>query len=103
MSKLAMVIKSRTQPGKRAEVAALYQQHLAPRAAANEQQELVVWCDDSHDPDVFYLFEIYANQEAMGANAQAPWFADYMAAAGPMLAAEPEVAMAVPTWSTGLS
>ncbi len=102
MSKLAMIIKTRTQPGKRAEVAALYQQHLAPRAERNEEQEVVVWCDDAHDPDVFYLFEIYASQEAMGANAQAPWFADYMAAAGPLLAAEPEVGMAEPAWSTGL-
>ncbi|MDJ0925659.1 MAG: hypothetical protein QNJ77_13980 [Acidimicrobiia bacterium] len=102
MSKLAMIIKTRTQPGKRSEVAALYQEHLAPRAAGNPEQEIVVWCDDMHDPDVFYLFEIYSNQEAMGANAQAPWFADYMTAAGPLLAAEPEVGMAMPGWSTGL-
>lgn len=102
MSQVAMIIRSRTQPGKRATVAALYQQHLAPRAVGNPKQELVVWCDDAHDPDVFYLFEIYADQEAMGANAQAAWFADYMAQAGPLLAAEPEVGMAVPTWSTGL-
>ena len=100
MSKLA--IKTRTQPGKRDDVARLYQQHLAPRAEANEEQEVVVWCNDAHDQDVFYLFEIYTNQEAMGANAQAPWFADYMMAVGPLLAGEPEVAMAVPTWSTGL-
>lgn len=102
MSKLAMIIKTRTQPGKRADVAALYQDHLAPRAGANPEQEVVVWCDDAHDPDVFYLFEIYASREAMGANAQAPWFAEYMAATGPLLAAEPEVGMAVPAWSKGL-
>ena len=83
-------------------MAKLYQQHLAPRAEANEEQEVVVWCDDAHDPDVFYLFEIYANQEAMGANAKASWFADYMMAAGPLLAGEPEVGMGVPSWSTGL-
>ncbi len=97
-----MVIKTKTQPGKRNEVAALYRQHMAPRAEANDAQEVVVWCDDSHDPDSFFLFEIYSSQEAMGANAQAPWFAEYMAAAGPLLAAEPEVTMAVPVWSTGL-
>ena len=102
MSKLAMIIKTRTQPGKRAEVATLYQEYLAPRAEQNEEQEVVVWCNDAHDPDVFYLFEIYANQEAMGANAQSPWFAEYMAAAGPLLAGEPDVAMALPTWSSGL-
>lgn len=102
MGKVAMIIKTRTQPGERAAVAALYQQHLAPHAETNEKQEVVVWCNDAHDPDVFYLFEIYADQEAMGANAQDPRFAEYMAAAGPLLAAEPEVGMAVPAWSTGL-
>ena len=102
MSKLAMIIKTKTQPGRRAAVAALYQEHMAPRAEANADQEVVVWCDDAHDPDTFYLFEIYASQEAMGANAQAPWFAEYMAAVGPLLAAEPEVMMATPAWSTGV-
>lgn len=102
MSKLAMIIKTRTRPGKREDVANLYREHMAPRAKANDDQEVVVWCDDAHDPDVFYLFEIYSNQEAMGANAQAPWFADYMAAVGPLLAAEPEVGMATTSWSTGI-
>jgi quinol monooxygenase YgiN len=102
MSKLAMIIKTRTQPGKRAEVAALYQAHLAPRAVENAEQETVVWCDDVHDPDVFYLFEIYSSQEAMGRNAQAPWFAEYMTQVGPLLAAEPEVGMATPNWNIGL-
>jgi quinol monooxygenase YgiN len=102
MGKLAMIIKTRTQPGQRQKVAALYREHLAPRAEANEAQEVAVWCDDMHDPDLFYLFEIYSSQEAMGANAQAPWFAEYMAAVGPLLATEPEVGMGVPVWNTGV-
>ena len=102
MSKVAMIVKTKTQPGKRGEVAALYQEHLAPRAETNDEQEVVVWCDDAQDPDTFYLFEIYANQEAMGANAQSAWFGEYMAAVGPLLAGEPEVGMAAPTWSTGV-
>ena len=75
---------------------------MVPRAEENESQEVVVWCADQHDPDAFFLFEIYSNGEAMGANAAAPWFADYMAKAGPLLASEPEVAMANPLWSKGL-
>jgi len=38
----------------------------------------------------------------MGASAQAPWFAEYMAAVGPLLAGEPDVAMATPRWSKGV-
>ena len=94
MPKLAMVIKTRAKPNRRNELQALYEELMAPHALDNEAQEVVVWCADQHDDDLFYLFEIYRDAEAMGANAQAPWFADYMAKAGPMLAGEPEVAMA---------
>ena len=102
MGELAMIIKTTTQPGKREEVEALYDEMMAPRAEANEDQQVVVWCADQHDPDTFYLFEIYRDAAAMGANAQASWFADYMAKVGPLLAGEPEVGMATPRWSKGV-
>jgi len=102
MTKAAMIIKSRAAEGRRGDLEALYQKHLAPRAAANPDQEVVVWCDDAHDPDVFYLFEIYSSERAIAANAQTPWFGEYMAAAGPMLAGSPEVTMAKPRWTTGI-
>jgi quinol monooxygenase YgiN len=102
MGELAMIIKTRTQPGKRDEVRRLYEELLVPRAERNEAQEVIVWCADQHDPDTFYLFEIYRDAAALGANAQADWFADYMARVGPLLAAEPEVSMATPGWSKGV-
>ena len=102
MGELAMVIKTKAQPGKRDELFDLYEEIMVPRAEENDAQEVVVWCADQHDPDAFFLFEIYSSGEAMGANAAAPWFADYMAKAGPLLASEPEVAMATPLWSKGI-
>ena len=102
MSRLAMIIRSTAQPGKRDELFALYQEQLAPRAEANEAQEVVVWCADQQDPDVFVLFELSRDAEALGANAGADWFAAYMAAAMPLLAGEPQVTMAAPMWSTGV-
>ena len=97
-----MVIRSTAQPGKRDELFALYREHLAPRAQANDAQEVVVWCADQQDPDVFVLFELYRDAEALGANAGADWFAAYMQAAMPLLAGEPQVTMATPMWSTGV-
>lgn len=97
-----MFITSRAAPGKRDELYALYQDHLAPRAEANPAQEVVVWCADQQDEDVFVLFEIYGDAGALGENAKSDWFADYMAAAMPLLAGEPQVVMATPKWSTGL-
>jgi len=102
MGELAIIVKSKVKTGKREEIQALYEQIMAPRAIENDTQEVVVWCADQHDPDAFYLFEIYRDAAAMGANAQSDWFADYMAQAGPMLAGEPEVAMASPVWSKGV-
>ena len=102
MGDLAMVVKSTAQDGKRDEIFRLYKEMLAPRADQNDDQEVVVWCADQHDPNVFYLFEIYSSGEAMGANASAPWFGEYMGAVGPLLAGEPEVGMATPLWSKGV-
>ena len=102
MAEVALFITSKAQPGRRDEILALYTEMLAPRAEENEAQEVVVWAADQHDPDTFYLFELYRDAEAFGANAQSSWFADYMAKAGPMLAGEPTVGMATPRWSKGV-
>lgn len=102
MGDLAMIIKTKTQAGMRAKVRELYEELLVPRAMENDGQEVVVWCDDQHDPDTFYLFEIYRDASVMGANASAPWFAEYMSKAGPLLAGEPQVGMATPGWSKGI-
>lgn len=99
---VAMIVTTTTQPGRRADVFGLYEELLAPRAGENPDQRVVVWCDDQQDENTFHLFEIYASAEAMGANASAPWFGEYLRKAGPMLAGEPRVAMATPRWSTGL-
>lgn len=102
MGELAMIISTTTRPGKRAEVQALYRELMAPRANENDAQRVVVWCDDQQHDDRFHLFEIYSDPEAMGVNASAPWFAEYMAKAGPLLAGEPTVVMATTAWSKGV-
>ena len=102
MGELAMIISTTTQPGRRADVRALYQHLMAPRAVENAAQRVVVWCDDQQDEDRFHLFEIYSDPAAMGANASAPWFAEYMTKAGPLLAGEPTVVMATTGWSKGV-
>lgn len=102
MGDLALFISSKAQPGKRDEVFALYQEMLAPRAEENDAQEVVAWCADQHDPDAFYLFEIYRDADSFGQNAQSEWFAEFMAASGPLMAGEPTVGMANPLWSKGI-
>lgn len=103
MGDIAIIVTSTAKPGRRDDVRAVYDELLAPRATANDAQEVVVWCDDLHDPDTFHLFEVYRDTESMGANAQAPWFAAYLARVGPLMAAEPRMAMATPRWAKGLA
>jgi quinol monooxygenase YgiN len=103
MSKLAMLIKTKTQPGQRDAVRALYEKMLAPRAAENKGQELVVFSYDPQDADVFYLFEIYSSKETLELSSQAPWFWEYMGAAGPLLDGQPEVVMLSPVWGKGVA
>jgi quinol monooxygenase YgiN len=102
VGELAIVVTSKARPGKREQIKDLYEELMAPRAMENQTQEVVVWCADQHDPDGFFLFEIYTDATAMGANAQADFFAEYMAKAGPLLAGEPSVFMGTPLWSKGV-
>ena len=95
------MIKTRTQRGRRDDVRRLWEDHLKPRAEANPVQEVYFFCEDDHDPDVFFLFELYSDRDVFEENAQASWFADYMAKVGPLLAGAPEVWMGTPYWSKG--
>ena len=99
--KLALVIKTKCQPGKRDEVRALWEKHLQPHSKSNTGQEMYVFCYDNQDADTLYLFEIYSSQAAFGEASQQPWFGEYMAAAGPLLAGQPEVGMATPLFAKG--
>ena len=102
MAKLVLIIKGKAQPGKRDEVRQLFEQHLASRANSNDAQEVVVWSADDNDPDAFHLFELYSDRDAFQANAEAPWFKEYMVKVGPLIAGRPELIMATPHWSKGV-
>lgn len=65
MPKVALMVKTKVRPGKRAEAYAHYQKHLAPRARENEAREVVMWCLDDEDPDTIYLFEVYRDRGSL--------------------------------------
>jgi quinol monooxygenase YgiN len=103
MSKFTMIIKTQTQPGKRDAVRRLYEEHLMPRARQNADQELVVFVNDMQNENLFYIFEVYSSAEASQANAQAPWFWEYMKAVGPLLDGQPEVMTGAPALAKGIT
>ena len=102
MSKPALFIKTRCQPGKRDEVRRLWEQHLKPRVQDGDTQDAYFYCYDLQDPNTFYIFELYASQDAMEANSKAPWFWEYVQAAGPLLDGQPEVGMTTAVWGKGV-
>jgi len=102
VASLMLEIRGRTMPGKREDLLRLFEEHLAPRAEQNQAQKLVVWAADDTDDDAFVLFEIYSDKTAADANAKAEWFAEYIAASGPLLAGPPTMTLGTPRWTKGV-
>jgi quinol monooxygenase YgiN len=57
--------------------------------------------EDAADPDALHLIEVYGDPDEMARTAQAPWFAEYLHAAGPLLAGPPSMATGEPVWAKG--
>lgn len=102
MERVMMVISGSAQPGRREDLFGLFLEHLAPRAGADDAQDLVVWSENDGEVDGFTLVEIYNDPAALERNSQADWFWAYMAAAGPLMAGEPTVTMCTPRWAKGV-
>lgn len=100
---IAVMLKGRTLPGKREELHRLWSEHLRPRAAQNAAQRAYAFCFDPSDADVFWIFELYDDPSGVAANAQAPWFAEYMARTAPLLAGAPEMLTGTPLWMKGIA
>lgn len=98
MSQIAIFMTVRTQPGKRDELKALWEQHLKPLAAQNAMQSRYVYAFDNSDENVIRIMEVYESMDAVQANAGATWFADYMELVVPLLDGKPEFHMCSAQW-----
>ena len=101
MRKTALILSVRTKPGKRDELRALWDEHLRPRAEANAAQELYLYCFDTEDRDVIHMVEVYGDPAEIERNAEAPWFAQYVRAAAPLIDGPPQMVTAAPQWAKG--
>jgi quinol monooxygenase YgiN len=103
MEKLVLIVKTKTQPGKREDVYQLFEKHLASRVQSTDALEVFVWCADETDADTFYIFEIYGDRSVQQANAQDPAYFAYLQEAQPLFASGPEVVTATPMWVKGIA
>lgn len=98
MSHTALFIRHQTRPGKRDEVQAVWQEHMAPAIAANAGHIHYFYCFDDADPDSICAFQHYASPEAAQAFLDHPGYAEYLKAVEPLLASPPEVSRLTPMW-----
>lgn len=95
---VAVFLTIETQPGQREALVALWDEHLKSRAAEDDEHIEYIFALDMNDPNTVHIAEVYTTQAAFQANTQSPWFASYMAEAGPLLADDPAFALASPYW-----
>ena len=103
MAKLTFILSARARPGRRDAVRAPRDRHLRPRAEEDPSQELYLFCYDESDADAFHLVEAYSDDAAARRNATAPWFAEYMREAEPLLPGRPSLLRARPVWTKGVA
>lgn len=98
MTTHALFLTHTTRDGRRDEVRAVWQQHLAPSIAANPEHLAYFYCYDADRPDVIRVFQEYTSASAAEAFLRSESYAEYLAAVEPLLEGPPDVGRAEPCW-----
>ncbi|MGO1914139.1 MAG: putative quinol monooxygenase, partial [Halomonadaceae bacterium] len=101
MTSFALIIKHKTQPGKRDEVRKVWENHMAPAISANPGHTAYFYCFDNADPDSIYAFQQYASVEASQEFLKTDGYAAYLKDVEPLLLGPPQVMALTPVWSKG--
>ena len=100
MTGYALFIQHRTQPGKRAEVQAVWRKHMQPAITANDGH-LAYFYTFGAGPDEINAFQHYPNAEAGAAFLKEPAYAAYLTEVEPLLLGEPKVTVLDVQWVKG--
>jgi quinol monooxygenase YgiN len=98
MSHVAVIVTHQTLPGRRDDVRAVWEKHMAPAVEANAGHVAYFYCLDDNDPDVIRAFQVYADGEASRAFLATEAYASYVAEVEPLLAGPPDVSVQTPVW-----
>lgn len=99
MTEIAVIIRHQTQPGRRDEVRAVWETHMAPAVAANPGHLAYHYCLDAQDPDAIVAFQVYDSLESSQAFLQTDAYAAYLHDVEPLLAGPPQVTALTPAWT----
>ena len=99
MTAFALIIKHKTQPGKREEVRKIWEKHMAPAIASNPGHTAYFYCFDNTDEDSICAFQQYSSVEASQDFLKTNTYAAYLKDVEPLLAGPPQVTALTPMWS----
>ena len=99
MTSFALIVKHKTQPGKRDQVRAVWEKHMAPAISANPGHTGYFYCLDNTDPDSISAFQHYVSVEASQAFLKTDSYAAYLKDVEPLLSGPPQVTALTPVWS----
>ncbi|MGH9898600.1 MAG: putative quinol monooxygenase [Pyrinomonadaceae bacterium] len=101
MTKVALFVMHKTQPGKRDQVRKVWERHMQPNIASNPGHEAYFYCFDNTDPDSICAFQIYTNSESLQEFLKTESYATYLKEIKPLLAEPPQVTSFTPMWIKG--
>ena len=99
MTTFALIIKHKTQPGKRDEVRKIWEKHMAPAIASNPDHIVYFYCYDNADHDSICAFQQYSSVEASQDFLKTSTYAAYLKDVEPLLAEPPQVTDLTNMWS----
>lgn len=94
----ALFITHRTQPEKRDAVRLVWEKHMAPAVAGNDDHLAYYYCFDADDADILRVFQLYRNEAAASAFLNHPNYTAYLGEVEGLLVGPPEVHAAQPQW-----
>lgn len=98
MSSFAVIIKHKTQAGKRDEVRQVWEKHMAPAITANPGYLAYFYCFDNADPDVICAFQQYSSVEASQEFLKTASYAAYLEEVESLLSGPLQVTALTPMW-----
>lgn len=101
MTQLALIIKHKTLPGKRDEVRAIWEKHMAPAVSSNPGHVAYFYCLDNSDQDSISAFQVYESAEASQQFLATDSYAAYLKDVEPLLLGPPQVTALTPVWTKG--
>jgi quinol monooxygenase YgiN len=95
----ALIVRHKTQPGKRDEVRRVWEKHMAPAISGNPGHTAYFYCFDNADPDSIHAFQQYESIEASREFLTTASYAAYLEDVEPLLAGPPQVTALSPIWT----